>query len=416
MDALRRPAAGVAVDQAIFSATSLLMNVQVAKAVTTSEFGRFSTGTLAFILALGIGRALVGQVLVITCSGEDRAFIRAAAGGQLPRVSAIAVVLVTGVLAVLLTVGGNSVEMAAVCALSVAPMLFQDFFRMVALAAGAIRALIALDAVWLVMQTVLLSLLDLFGMINAANAWAAIGISVLIAALLGFLMLRPTRTGLRVHRLSGGLGLTLASDYAASSGLSVGLSFLVPLLSGPSALAAVRSAQTAAAPAQVLQMAVESAVLPSAAKAARSSHRDAVRVAVLGSLFGSLVVLLYFSVSFLIPSRYWSVLLGDSWQVGRGLLPPTALRALFAFIAIGPVIALRSTGGAGRALRARLVTTPVLLAGAVIGVSLYGAFGFAVGIAGAQIAAAMVWWLMLVKSTRERPAPHRRTTATRPRR
>ncbi len=377
------------------------MNVQVAKAVTTAEFGHFSTGTLAFILALGLGRALVGQVVVIKCSGEDRDFIRAAAGGQLPRLSAIALVLVVSVFCVLLAIGGNSIEMSGICALSVAPMLFQDFFRMVALAARAIRCLIGLDAAWLVVQTLLLTLLDVAGWMDSANAWTAIGISVLVSALLGIAMLKPTRTGLRVHRLSGGFGLTLASDFVASSGLSVGLSFLVPVLSGPSALAAVRSAQTAAAPAQVLQMAVESAVLPSAARAARSSHRDAVRVATLGSLLGSLAVVLYFAVCFSVPDRYWVHLLGDSWTVGRELLPAIALRALFAFISIGPVIALRSTGRAGRALRARLVTTPVLLSGAVVGVSLDGAFGFAMGIAGAQLAAALIWWSMLFKMSRE---------------
>jgi hypothetical protein len=389
----------VVVDQAVFSVTSLLMNVQVARAVTASEFGRFSTGTLAFILALGIGRALIGQVLVIKCSGKDRDFVRAAAGGQFPRLSATALALVPCVLAVLVVVGGDTVEMASVCALSVTPLLFQDFFRMVALAAGAVRCLLVLDVTWLAIQTVLLGLLDVFGMMTATNAWIAIGISVLVAALAGLVMLRPTRTGLGIHRLPGSLGLTLASDYLASSGLGVALSFLLPVLSGPSALAAVRSAQTAAAPAQVLQMAVESAVLPSAAKAARSGHREAVRVAMLGCAAGTLAAILYFAACFAVPGRYWAFLLGDSWTVGHTLLVPTAFRAVFALVALGPVIALRSTGAASRALRARLVTTPVLLGGAVVGVSLYGAFGFAMGTAGAQVVAALIWWIMLARAT-----------------
>lgn len=379
-------------DQGASSLSNIVVGIFAARALSAEAFGAFGAAWLAYYVAIGACRAVVGEPLLSRYSheaAERRARRLPHVLGATVTIGVVAAVAAT--VASVLLAGASSGALLALAAV-IPVVLLQDAWRYVYVIDRAGMAL-AIDAIWL--GTVCVVLSQAPGGAGAAWFVLAWGLSAVPAVLLAVAVDRRSLPW-RWHPLSWLVGeRATASRFfgeylSAQAGQQVTLA-AVGGIAGLAALGAVRSAQILYGPLNTMHMGIYLAVVPDGVRA-RSDPRRLRRLAVRATALVFAAAAAWTLVALALPDSLGRWLFGATWTEGQDLVVPMGLAMLAGSAATGGFAGVRSLGDGRASLRARLTCLPGELLLPLLGTVLGGAVGFVLGFAVARIVTAVVWW------------------------
>jgi O-antigen/teichoic acid export membrane protein len=407
MGAGGRRASLVTIDQGISSLSNLLVLVWVAHALVPGDFGRFSLVFFIYMFTQnGLIRSLVSATVVVHPEDADER-VRSVLGA--------AVLMSLGVGALCMAAGaviwltGSHLGPSVVLVGAVMPLMgVQDVGRYIGIAEGKPGRAIVLDSIWLVLLVgafVAVGILDSATLFWLVAAWAGTGAA---SGLWVFVQHGiPRARELSMDWLRDRWDFSWRSLVASSSSGAVALvgSSLMAIVSGPLAVAAVRTALLLERPSTTVQ----SAVATSAAADIAREHPDnagLMRHQRRTMVLSIIVAVLNLGVLLAIPDKFGRLLLGDVWDIVEPLLllvglhvgalaAQSGVRAvLLGRRQIKPVMAIDISG--------TVITIVGLVAGAAIGDGKGAMWGAVVG----QAVLAVVWWVALIRHLAEyQPEP-----------
>lgn len=398
------------VDQVVSSATNFALGVLVARIASMAELGAFGVAYGTYTIALGITRALSSQVFVVRFSGaspDDARRAEAVASGG--------TVAVAGIISAAMFLGSGAVSSEVAYLLRALAIFFpmlalQDFWRFAFLASRqGVRASVN-DAIWGILLVVLLVVpLPGSGPRQVFLLWCVAGsIAGLIALVHGGVLphLASARAWLREQ---ADLGVRYVGEFLASvCGTAVSI-FGVAAIAGMAGAGAIRGGQMLVAPVTVLFTGLSLAGVPEAVRFLRAREAILPKVVAIVSAAMVLVPLVWCFGIALMPDRWGSALLGESWSSSRALIVPLSLAMAGTAASVGTTIGLRAMAAASHSLRARLWTAPLTLALVASGAAIAGSRGAAWGLAGSGVLSACVWALYFRKAFAERLSLHGRS-------
>ncbi|MDT7698755.1 MAG: hypothetical protein QOJ30_1080 [Pseudonocardiales bacterium] len=381
---------GNIVDQGLSSLTNLLVSLFAAHLLGLESFGVVSVAMTTYFVCVGIGRAVVGDPLLLTKAEAQDVVGRAVS-------AAFALgVLFTLCSWVAWSVAGGSELMGALLVLGVGLpfLLLQDIARYIAFWRGSPWTAAANDLLWLVGALGSLALLP-----RAATSastvlacWVASGgVAGLVFAVR--LRWRPSiRAASEWLRGNRTMILPMLGDYGLIALLQQGVIYLITAVVGLRATAAFRGALVALGPVNVLTAGV-SVFLVQLARRAQDTTPTAFpgRMLRLSALMAVAVLALCLAVYFM-PTRLGELLLDEVWAESRPLILPLAFVFATAAFNFGATTGLRVIGQAARSFRVRSVAAPLMLV--VVAVACYqgGVMAAVVAQAVAGGVATLLWW------------------------
>lgn len=386
------------VSQGTNSLSNILLAIFVARAVSPEQFGSWSVAYAAFTVSYAILRALCSTPILTAREADDLASLRD--GVPLIGVSA-----------------GTALAACMAPALLV-PSLFQsmwpflviipfiggiDTVRSLAYRVGKNHVAALTDGIWLILQCslfVLASIRDSTGVTSYTLAW---GISGLVAAVSGWLLLgvRPSPlASLAAWRQVRAQAGPLAIDQLLISVRTQATPVVLALVAGYAATGALRAGMTLMGVLNALivgltPLATIYAVRRLSAGTSPSAllRNWSLAILAIGLLNAALLLSL--------PDAWGVALLGENWQGASSVLLPLALHGLLRGPISGAPIILKSQRRMRDLLRLRARVEPVALATPVAGAIFGGATGAAWGyVAGAIVTAIQS---LLVLTTRRNP-------------
>ncbi len=394
----------VLADQAASSLSNVVVTILAASSTGPTTFGRFAVTMVAYQLASGGIRSVVGEPLLSLYS----------AAGPRARRRIVADVLGTtiflGLLCSLAVVGLSTFSEPGLrdaflgLAIVLPFVLIQDTWRYLFIIDRPGAAL-AIDLVWLV--GVVLGLLfvpDGSGPGPYVLAWGATGaLSALVGVALGWtqpVWPHPWKW-LVNHRDMCWRYLT---EFATAQGVAQ-LSFAgLAALSGAAALGAARAAWVVYGVLVVVHSGLYMVLVPEGARERDRPERlrSKFAIASLGSMALSFAWML---AGLAAPDSLGTKLFGETWEHAQRLLLPMGLTMIAGGALSGGILGIRALGDPRRSLVARLRSAPFQalcpLAGAVIG----DAKGFVLGLAAGNLIAALAWWTSFLRATSPHPGP-----------
>jgi O-antigen/teichoic acid export membrane protein len=392
-------------DQALSSLTNFALNLFAARSLPLAEFGAFALLFSAYLIVLGVSRALGSEVLVVRFSGRQdgrHEAMRASLG------VALSVGCAAGLLAVVAAAAMSGPLRAALLVLAVClpALLIQDAWRFLLFAEGRPAAAAFNDLVWAVVLAVTLPLAVRRGA-DAAALMGAWGMAAAAAAVVGFLQARvfPAPAAVRGWLFQHG---DLAGRYLlefAAIALTQASWVLVAAVAGSAVVGAVRAAQLLFGPVNVLLMGANLAGVPEAARAATRTPSEAVYVGRWIAAGATAGVVLWGVALLVVPQDWISLLFRDATTAARALYLPTFVAMALLPLITGANVVIRGLAAASRGLRARWLQSVLLTVGLVLGAALGGAQGGAWALACALGVATVVWWVAAVSAARAATVP-----------
>lgn len=318
---LARTATLSLVDQAIASASNLLVVVVAARNLQARDFGLFSLALLLYSVFVPAVQAVVGQELQLR-TGSHRERRRASASAiraSLAMGGALSI-LVLGLAAIAPSSAGAVIPLA-ICLPFLAT---QEVIRGAAVVCEAVGVALISDGVWLGLALVLTFIVEFEGVsvtpTTAVLAWGVSG-SVAAFAVSTFFFKWGSEEGTR-YRKRTFVGYRFLFEFllmrATSQALILGLS----ALAGVVALGAYRGATSLLGPLTIAVLSVANFGAPLAARVRSERWSGLASCGVVAVLAG---VSIYTALLLLLPDRLGSALLGGSWHAARPLLLPLAV-------------------------------------------------------------------------------------------
>jgi hypothetical protein len=385
------------VDQALSSASNVLVVFAVARVSSVDAFGVAALLLTVLTVALAVARGFFGTPLLLLGGHDDgsiAAETRHALGG--------AVILGCMVGPVIWAVGAILGHTAVAIPLAIATplVLGEDAHRFSAISRGRSEMAVVWDGVWALGSAVILVATWVFASALDGPRILAMWAALAGVSFVGFTVssrLRPSLAGLS-RWLSVSLGDRFRYGLEAGVGASSSLIVIsiAAVFIGPAAIAALRGAGSIMGPLSLVMSAIPLAVIPAAVKAEHTPARTWVLLRKLGAGMSLVAVLVGFSSVF-IPVAVGQALLGQSWLQVSKLLPITGLEyAGVAWVAVMNS-ALRTEGRSVSLLRSRTIY-------AVCSIFLSACaawwWGTAVGVAWALAASAAVAAVVMRKMCR----------------
>jgi len=400
---LARRASWNLTDQVITAATNTALFVVLARTVSTHRLDAFTNAFYVFTLMIGIGRAMVGQVLNVRFSGASGRPLRTAIGqafGFVLVVTTAVSVIVAAVGAVALTTDGGRTLGAALLALAVVlpALIMQDACRMAFFARSNARQAALNDGLWAVLQFGGIAALIRFGHAEVGYLVLAWGGGAAVCVLLALSQLRvvPSIRGTGDWlRRSWDLSRFFLAENLLTSGAFTGGFLLVGALVGEGAVSAIRGAQVLVGPLETLSSAMFTFALPELARRTWLEVRTRWKIAVVASATMLTVALLYTVALWLVPDGVGRLVFRDNWDGPRQVLLPIALGSAAARACLGPAVTIYAMGLARRTFRLMIVEAPLVLSLMIGGALAYGVVGAAWGLAANQALLVPLWFLTL---------------------
>lgn len=401
-EALARGLSWSVLDQAIFSASNFLPGVFLARAVDPRSFSTFAVASTAVIFATGLGRALVGEPLLVRASAVQ--------GNHRIVGSALLTAFWAGVLGsvVFAFAGGFFVDEVLRSSLFAAAVilpavLVQDAGRYALFALLRHHRAAANDALWLVIMLAGFGLAHLAGAVSPTVALFVWGGAGWVAAILVFRQVSTSPWAVRRAGLSRNLdlGSHFAVQYFVVSGAAHVALFLLGWVADLEAIGAVRAAQLLFGPMNVIFLGVVVILLPA------RRHRDVVRLRRdmwLASFAMSALAITCGIVLLSLPLSAGRALLGATWDGARALVVPYTLYMLTLTASTGPTVGLTALEQVRTLSVVRLAFVPIFVVAPVAAGALGGSSAFVLGLAVVGLMMAVVWWIVFIAASR-RPAP-----------
>lgn len=391
-------------DQAISSASNMLLSVAIASGVSASVFGEFAIIYSIYWLLLGGTRAAVLDPLLIT----QRNVLKGAPVHLVAAVSATAVGAV-GIPIGLLLLATPLDTAWVVFFLGLPVLLLQDALRYVGFLEQRPGRAVLLDGVWLVVMIVA-TVLALTDTISGTAVVLALWIlGALLADLIGLVAFRLRRERLELRarlRTIWPVSGPLLGDFALSSGSGQLTIFALPLVASTALLGSLKAAQVANGPLNITVAAASVICLPMVAGAvdAAPDRGKALLIGRYASLVLAGVAVVYGAGLVLLPENVGQALFGQSWGSGWLVAAVSVQMVLFG-ITHGALLALRGSRNTRAALRVRLAVTPVAVFLPVVATAVWGRDGLMAGLVIAAATMSVVSWLVAIRVVPQTPAP-----------
>lgn len=369
------------IDQAVAGASNVLIAVLAARVLSVESFGLFWIAFLAYGVAQGSIRALIGEPLLLYPNEAESRSGDAIGVGCILGLGLGAVMFLSGLAANIWDDRlGNALIAVAFC---VPFLVLQDLGRYLGFATRQPGRALTLDVVWLLLVFVAvvgLTLVDAVGLWEFMAAW---GVSGGIAGLLVFWQYRTHRIqlSLRWLRETWTYSWRYLMAYTAAQGSALGTGVVFALIAGTKALAGVQGALLFQRPFVTIQIA---AMASSVVDISHSSgERHVVRRMALGITYLTTAMALLNGFAMLVlPDQLGRQFLGATWEEAKPLLLPAAVQ----MVAMGAMSGAR-TGLLGvRAVRLA-TTVDVGKTALIVVLTIVGAF-----IGGAEAA----MWAMVI--------------------
>lgn len=397
----RRRIGAITIDQIVASVSNLLVLIWAAHALQPADFGRFSLVFLIYTLAQGgVIRSLVAVTVVVHPEDADTR-PRAALGAV--------VVLSAGVgLACLATAGGLWLigsPMASSLLLIGALMPFlalQDVGRFVAIARARPVGALVLDGIWLVLTVAAFTAIGLLGetsLFAMVLGWAGTGAVAGLWVFVQYGVPRGRELSLDWIKERWDFGWRSLVASSSSGLVAVVGSALLAVVSGPIAVAQVRSALLLERPSTTVQSAVATSAGADIAREGSDRHGILVhqrRTMVISTVVAALNI----AVLLLIPDWAGELLLGNMWAFVTPLLLVVGLRVLTNAAQSGVRAVLVGRRQIKQVMVIDIAGTILMIVGMVVGGALGDGEGAMWGGLAGQVVTVVAWWVVFVRYLR----------------
>ncbi len=381
----------VGVDQAVYSISSFLATVIVARASSIDQFGQFSIVFTIIVLVVGLQRAAVVEPLIVVLGsrGPSPELLRAACWRSAGFCVAAAV---CGATWVWIETGDWAV---ATLGASLAGPFMQDLVRYLLYLKSESLKMVISDGVSGACQV---STLIILSSAHVGDAYLYM-CGFALAAIAGpIFMSRSVAKKCQAANSAddlksyGRLNLPFGSDYLLGVLSLQGTFWAATTLAGPAASAALRGSDSLIGPARVVLQTLPALLLRRWSDSVQSRAGAIAKfggVLWIGASLGAIC-------AWALPAKAGVALLGQSWSVVSPVLP-------FVVLSLAPItvtficsLAIKASGHSRVLLYARFVSTPITLTLGVSGAVLGGARGAAIGSFFGSCLAAGVFMLFLV--------------------
>jgi O-antigen/teichoic acid export membrane protein len=395
---------GVA-DQAMSSLSNFAVNVYIARALGSVDYGAFGLAYVTYGFALNASRGLATDPLMVRYSDTDTQTWRRAVA-KCTGTAAMAGVA-TGILALAAAAILHGPAKLAFLALGLTlpALLLQDSWRYSFFAHRRGGHALLNDAIWTLVLLSVLVVLRKTGHATLFSFVFAWGASAGVAAAVGPLQARvlPTLAGVYAWLSeTRDLGLRYLAEGTSNSASSQLRNYGVGALLGLAAVGYVQAAQTLMGPFMVVFFGLGLVLLPEAARILRRSPNRmpifcvlvSVGLALLGAAWGALLLVT-------LPRGLGNFILGGIWKPTYALVLPATALVLGGCIQTGAGVGLHALGAAKRSLRAMVFSSALMVACGILGAYTSGAVGTMWGTAIASWIGALLFWLQLRTALRE---------------
>ena len=386
----RRAYLALAVD-ALFSLSSLLLAVAIARASSVEEFGAFGLAMVLYLFTVGLIRAAVTDTtLSLGPSKEDlhTGFQRA--------------ILMSLVIGGVLTTGGliTGLHFVSIVGITTPGLVALDYIRVTHSAMYRPLAALWLGVSW----TLAVFVISVTALLLPAEPLIVFAMWSGSGAIIGLVAWSveqfPWRPLWRRNERATRAAVWFSLDYLAGSGGSLVSTGLLGAVLGPSVVAALRGAGTVLGPMNLLSTTARSLALPYLTRVRVGGAAHEIRSAAL--ITGSLMlgVLPLAILIMFMPDGIGIELLGESWHVVAPVLVPLAIESAAALAGSVASAGHRSKLAGARAVSLRLsigIFRPiaVIAAGTACGAS-----GAAWMMAAISILNVILWWASYWQLTR----------------
>jgi hypothetical protein len=391
-------------DQALSSLSNFVLGVFVARAVLPADFGAFGLGLATYWVGLNVSRAIATQPLVIRHSGDSRERWRVAASGAAGAAMVVGVVGGLACAVVGLLTRDALAEAFLAIGLSLPGLLIRDHWRFALFAEGRGGAALVNNFLMSLLLFAGLAAIAISGdssVLRPMLAWgAAATVAAVIASVQGGAMPRPAHAA-RWWREHRDLGSRYVAEVTAGMGASQLALYGIGGIAGLAAVGALRAADIVLGPLNIVLQGIQLVAIPEGVRLLRTSAQR-LRGACAALAAGlSALALVWGWLALAVPSEIGAVLLGSNWTPARSVLLPMTLALAGTGATTGALVGLRALAAANRSLRARLISSSVVLAGAITGAAAGGAMLAAWGLAMAMWVGAAGWWWQFLRALRE---------------
>jgi hypothetical protein len=380
-------------EQIVYSLSTFIFTVFCARLMGVDYFGIFSLFFVALTLSVGLQRTIISEPLMVIGSeiSENSAFYRYMS------LSLLFSILIGAIVATLICFT-FFVRGAGWSALGLFPLLIfpfvQDFSRYVYLLRKRLGALLFTTFVVTCSQFGALLFVAHQGPVTperALFAWGCgslVGASAFAVRMMGqFSFNQETRAQMAVSLRLGG---QFAVDYLLGIATVQGVLFASTFVSGPSAAAALRGADSLVGPVRILLQAMPAVLLSKSSDLSQRIPTLRRNIFMYIILFWS-VVLVWIILLLNVPPSIGSKILGQSWHVVRPVLPPV-LFGLFANVVVAfATVGLKVMKRGDMLAKSRLLLVPFSSIISIGGALYAGAYGGAIGALITSLVAAFIW-------------------------
>ncbi|GAB7192728.1 hypothetical protein NUM3379_34370 [Kineococcus sp. NUM-3379] len=390
-------------DQVVCSVNNALLFFLIANAFPAAgspHVGAFAIAFVAYVIGIGVTRALATMPLGIRFAGEPPERFRPAAAGALGTSLLLGVVGGAASAVVGWTLGGALGAALLALGAALPALLLQDSWRQVLLALKRPAAALATDTVFLLLQIAALVLLMRSEHGSVAPFVLAWGAAALLASLLGVLQLRllPRPASARRWVLDQwSVTRYLVPEFVLQQ---LGVKLVIPVvafLSTLGAASALRAGESLTSPATIVAGGLLSFAIPELSSRRHDLGVRGWRLA--ATAVSGLVVLTglaWGAVVLLLPDTAGTWLLEGTWEGAEAVLLPIVVGQAGAAAAVGPAAALYAMDRAAVTFRINGVYALLALVFSAVGAVLDGAPGAAWGGA-AAFWLVVPWWFLAVR-------------------
>jgi hypothetical protein len=274
-------------------------------------------------------------------------------------------------------------------------LILQDTWRTAFFSSLRGRWAFANDLCWAIAQVVLVGAVLVEGRRTTPMFILAWGLAANAAAIYGILQARLlpapmcTWQWLRSQR---DLSPRYLVEFLARNGANSGSMYMAGIFGGLGAAGALRGAQVALGPMNILNMGITAPAITEGVRMSRRSYRRMVKFAVAVGVGLAVASVVWGVGMYLLPYHIGHALLRKSWAPAHAvILPYTAVMAAAGMLT-GATVGLRALAAAKRSMRARLITGALAIPATTVGAIVDGAAGAALGLAVALWLGSILWW------------------------
>jgi O-antigen/teichoic acid export membrane protein len=401
------------VDQGASSISNFALAVLVAHGSHAEALGVFAVLTVTYVIAQGVVRSVSSDCLLTRSELDDRVMDRFERSGYLAAV--IGAVTLSALIAVVGAFLPHDFAVPILVFAACFPFIaMQDFSRFIGISRHQPGYAIWLDSAWVVLFLAGAVPLEVLGRASVDWLWATWTISgglVGVYTLARHFSTSDRRALLRFWIESErAVGIRFAGNYLLTATWIYFIYYPLLLVISVPSVGLIKLAQLVLGPITVLAAGLQSAVVSIVAKRFQESARRALWFCFFAGTAIAVSTALWTVAIYLLPVHDVARVFGPTWGSARTVYLAIGLAFVFGSYSGIAVAGLRAIRSARANLRLGLVMVPLSFLPQIGGAALWGAKGFAVGMAVSFGLYAVGGWYMLIREARRFHPGHEPTS------